>query len=323
MGAYPMPAYPQAEIGRYKANVGASHTEALMKTYVLYHDDTDGFGAAWVHKRCLDTDETHYYVPCAYQQPIPVMEEGARYYLYDISYPRAALYALAEMAESVTVVDHHAASVERMSEIDHERFALVSPEKGNDRSAAYLAWLMGGEGEVPPLVAYVDDRDRWQFKLMFSRAVSYWIRSFGRTFADWDRMNWLLLTRRAKVYDAALEIERYVDRRIEEKVQRRTKAQITLPGLSEDGKLITWEFPLVHATEHISDIAATMLEAEPEAPFAAVLYLASDGEYYRYSFRSRPGGFDVSELARQFGGGGHPAAAGLTVPLPIHGIVKP
>lgn len=40
--------------------------------------------------------------------------------------------------------------------------------------------------------------------------------------------------------------------------------------------------------------------------------------YVRYSLRSVEGGIDVSEIAKLYGGGGHPCAAGFETKTPIH-----
>jgi len=58
------------------------------------------------------------------------------------------------------------------------------------------------------------------------------------------------------------------------------------------------------------------LEMTPSAPFSVGWFVRSDG-LFQYSLRSR-GDFDVSELAKLWGGGGHKAAAGFEVPTPVH-----
>ncbi len=48
----------------------------------------------------------------------------------------------------------------------------------------------------------------------------------------------------------------------------------------------------------------------------AVSFVETDGGRVEISFRAKPG-FDVAELAMEFGGGGHPAASGCTVDGPL------
>jgi len=57
-----------------------------------------------------------------------------------------------------------------------------------------------------------------------------------------------------------------------------------------------------------------------EADVAAVFVELANGEI-EISFRAQPG-FDVSQVALELGGGGHPAAAGCTVPGPMRDAVN-
>ena len=67
-----------------------------------------------------------------------------------------------------------------------------------------------------------------------------------------------------------------------------------------------------------SEVAAACLKRHPEAKFAAVYYM-EDGQKM-WSVRSR-GDFDVNEIAKQFGGGGHAAAAGFKDPGATQAVV--
>jgi len=55
-------------------------------------------------------------------------------------------------------------------------------------------------------------------------------------------------------------------------------------------------------------------EAYPDAPFSVSYCDRADGKR-SYSLRSR-NGFDVSVVAKAFGGGGHPGAGGFTLSAP-------
>ncbi|HZO51356.1 MAG TPA: DHHA1 domain-containing protein, partial [Bryobacteraceae bacterium] len=65
--------------------------------------------------------------------------------------------------------------------------------------------------------------------------------------------------------------------------------------------------PVVNASMFMaSEVAGELSEGQP---FAGVY---SESETHTlWSLRSRPGGLDVSEVAKQFGGGGHKHAAGF------------
>jgi hypothetical protein len=65
-----------------------------------------------------------------------------------------------------------------------------------------------------------------------------------------------------------------------------------------------------------SDACNILLERHPSAPFAACYYVRADHANV-FSLRSRPGGTDVSVIAKKYGGGGHVTASGFaTADLP-------
>lgn len=64
-----------------------------------------------------------------------------------------------------------------------------------------------------------------------------------------------------------------------------------------------------------SEVAGELAE---KTDFGACYFEVAQGRW-QYSLRSR-GKFDVSEVAKIFGGGGHKGAAGFTVDAPVHRI---
>ena len=63
-----------------------------------------------------------------------------------------------------------------------------------------------------------------------------------------------------------------------------------------------------------SEIGEYLINTYPESPFAAI-YFDVSSTVRKWSLRSRSNGFDVSRLAKQFGGG-HPGAAGFSQSQP-------
>jgi nanoRNase/pAp phosphatase (c-di-AMP/oligoRNAs hydrolase) len=70
--------------------------------------------------------------------------------------------------------------------------------------------------------------------------------------------------------------------------------------------------PVVNTSLLMSEVGNKLLEEYPGASFAACY--TENGTHTQYSLRSR-GDFDVSAVAKQFGGGGHAAASGYKVPI--------
>ena len=72
--------------------------------------------------------------------------------------------------------------------------------------------------------------------------------------------------------------------------------------------------PCVNASENVSELGNLMCERYPDAPFSMSYCDRGDG-MRSYSLRSI-GDFDVSVVAKAFGGGGHKNAAGFALPKP-------
>jgi nanoRNase/pAp phosphatase (c-di-AMP/oligoRNAs hydrolase) len=75
---------------------------------------------------------------------------------------------------------------------------------------------------------------------------------------------------------------------------------------------IGYTVPRINVTHMISELGNKLAEKHP---FAALYFDTGDGKRV-FSLRSVEGGVDVSEIAKQYGGGGHPHAAGFTVNKP-------
>jgi hypothetical protein len=72
--------------------------------------------------------------------------------------------------------------------------------------------------------------------------------------------------------------------------------------------------PCVSTPLFVSEVCARLLELHPEAPFSAAFFDVSARKRV-FSLRSHQGGFDVAQLAKNYGGGGHQAASGFSIEL--------
>src|SRR5207247_11161549 len=90
--------------------------------------------------------------------------------------------------------------------------------------------------------------------------------------------------------------------------------------VTPDGKIATIELP----KQFSSEAGATPEDTEGivnygrsiDGVLVSVLLKESDDQSTRVSMRAKPG-VDVQAVAAMFGGGGHKAASGCTVPLPL------
>lgn len=278
---------------------------------VIYHGGgcVDGFTAAWCAWRKYGDAAT--YLPANYGDEPPDVK-GEDVLVLDFSYPRETLLAmrdnarayanglatkLEQNASSVRVLDHHRTAEADLAGLDFCTFDM-------NRSGAGLAWDVLHGGQRPRLVDYVEDRDLWLWKRYESREISAWLSSLEPTFSRWEEAS----------HEVSFDFPycSLQGRAILRAQERRVHAATRQFMIREFGG--HKHVPVINATEDISEKLGAL--AEQFGPFAVGWFQRADGKFV-YSLRSR-GDFDVSEIARQYGGGGHRNAAGFTVERLVH-----
>jgi oligoribonuclease NrnB/cAMP/cGMP phosphodiesterase (DHH superfamily) len=262
--------------------------------YIIYHNNCfDGFCAAWVAKKRFPDAVL---LPGTYGDPIPDTPLGSDVYMIDISWPRALMAAYA-VGRNLRVLDHHKTAQAALADFPNCVFDM-------ERSGAMLAWNEFFPNEKPPqIVEYVQDRDLWNWDLARSREISAWLESYPRELSIWDDLAFMLdHTKKDAIWDGAA-ILRLSEQKINEAVEQ---AQwIRIGG---------YEVPVVNTAQFFSEVGNALCLKHPEAPFAAYYFDRQDGQR-QWGLRSA-NGFDVSAIAKLYGGGGHPAAAGFQTECP-------
>lgn len=258
-----------------------------MGTTVIYHGDcNDGFAAAWV--AWMKLRDHGVYIPANYGDVPPPVGPGDRVYILDFSYPREVLLDLHAKVESLLVLDHHRTAQADLDGLDFCTFDM-------QKSGAMLAWehFHPDEDAPPWIVKYVQDRDLWRFDLHGSRAANAAISSWPRDFNYWVRANRF---RALKAMEDGIAILRYITQYTDEMCAHARTVEFG-----------GYWVPCVNAPyKGISEICGKLAE---DAEFSIGWFQRGDDKY-QYSLRSR-GEFDVSELARRWGGGGHKNSAGF------------
>lgn len=286
-----------------------------MKPLVIYHGNcADGFTAAWAVWKVLGIAADYY--PGVYMQPPPDVT-GRRVILVDFSYKRPMLEKMLETAKSILILDHHktaAADLEGYPEPcqahpDHPELGGWLPDTGiyalfdMERSGAKLAWDYFHPGKrVPKLVRYVQDRDLWKFELPDSREVNAPIFSHEYTWQNWDDLDKVMSDDRG-IAEISLE-GRAIERKHFKDINELLKVcqhRMVIGG---------YDVPVASLPYTMSsDAGHIMAQGEP---FAACYWDTPKGR--TFSLRSSEKGVDVSDIAKQYGGGGHKNAAGFSAP---------
>ena len=268
----------------------------MTKIYVIYHSRcADGFGAAWaahqgLRRRGLRTEVE--FVPASYGDAPPEVQPGSKVFVLDFSYPRDVMDKLTLSCE-VLLLDHHATAIREMEGANYCHFDM-------GKSGAHLAWRHFCPDEEPPdFILYIEDRDLWKWRLPDSREFSAALASYPMSFDVWDTLEVPQLAQEGRA------ILRYQESMVE---------AIAHQAIWKD--VAGYHVPVANSPVLQSEVCEALLAQHPDASFAAAFHQRSaddDSAGQKWSLRSRPG-FDVSQVARQFGGGGHPQAAGFTRP---------
>lgn len=257
-------------------------------TLVIHHNCVDGFAGAWAASKALQGAD---FLPAAYHPDGAPLEppevDGRDVLIVDFSYPRNVLIEMASRANSLLVLDHHESARKELEGLD---FALLDME----RSGCAMAWdHFFPNSERPWLIEYVEDRDLWTFVLPESKAVNAYLQALERDFATFDRVL-------AEGVGIAMDRGRWMEIVRADYVS--SVAELARPRLFAGHTVPFVNAPFWACSELVGQLAEG-------ADFAVGWWQRADGRF-QYSLRSK-GGFDVSELARAYGGGGHRGAAGF------------
>ena len=279
-----------------------------MNPLCIFHGDCDdGFAAAWVVRHHLP--EFEFFAGVYQQEPPDVTDRDV--ILVDFSYKRAVLLQMAERARSLLVIDHHKTAAEDLSGFpEPEPFGtwLDAPPSvvalfDMNRSGAGLTWDYLYPGRPRPrFIDYIEDRDLWRKALPDGDLFTIALRSYPQDFEVWDD---LVSAGPEPLIAEGRSIHRYYRLRIEE--LKRNAYQATLAGHP------AW---VVNAPYFVASEVAGELAERDGVEFGACFHQFSNRRW-GYSLRSR-GDFDVSGIAKKFGGGGHKNAAGFTADTPVH-----
>lgn len=284
---------------------------------IIYHDNcADGFGAAWAAYKKFGADGAEY-LPMNYNSPIvikdntlifpvslPVSVAGRDVYILDFSFSPNIMDAMLIETATLTWIDHHKTAFEAFN------FNAIEPVHLNDfemkleiildpnKSGCVLAWEhFHPDSEVPALLKYIEDRDIWRWQYTDTRNLATGLRSKPFSFNWFDTASENLTAVVAKG-EAMNEL-------FDQQLADITKKHMVVMINGNLGRA-------VNCTPQFSSEAGNIL-AKQSGTFGMTWCVNDKGEV-NVSLRSI-GDYDVSAIAKTFGGGGHRNAAGLKMPF--------
>lgn len=273
-----------------------------MKKLCIYHGNcADGFGAAWVVHHALKGDVDFH---AGVYQEAPPDVSGRDIIMVDFSYKRPVLEQMIESCKSLIILDHHKTAVDDLAFLPaafdnwenhkdlekHKAVAVFDLE----RSGAGITWDFFNDSVRPRLIDHIEDRDLWRFALAGTREIQANVFSYPYDFAIWDK---LMAQPVEELLAEGCAIERKHFKDIRELVGVVTR-RMNIGGHN---------VPIANLPYTLTSDAGHLLAKEE--PFAGCYWDTPEGRVF--SLRSTDEGLDVSEIAKQYGGGGHRNASGF------------
>jgi oligoribonuclease NrnB/cAMP/cGMP phosphodiesterase (DHH superfamily) len=280
----------------------------LAETILVTHKGCmDGSGCALVFLKAGGKKENIRFVPAGMVERFVKEEpeiQGNRFLLFaDIGFVDPKYVDILEKRGNCVVLDHHKTSLFMQG----RSWCLIDAVDGGTACGCEMLrrYLEVEDEGIKFLCRVIDDHDRWKLKEPQSQDLAMlsvflgqkifieWFQ--GRDFADG------LFTKTDLDIMAVLKERR--DENIANAIKHVIKREVAWGDkTAKVGYIVTSEM-------NTSLLMNKVLEAHPELDAAALL----DFSKTQVSLRSR-NGYDVSEMAKYFGGGGHNAAAGHPFP---------
>jgi len=267
--------------------------EVMSETIVIYHGSCfDGITAAWVaqtyfRSRSIPVD---FFAATYGENPPDVKDKSI--FIVDFSYPRAILEKMALEAKDITVLDHHKTAEEDLKGLAFAIFDM-------NRSGAGIAWDWFFPGHPRHwLVNTVEDRDLWRFAHPNTKALMGYIATIPMDLYNW---NLLAQSNQSEIHVLGIAINKYITNyglKAIEHVRHEMVGGYLVPTMNL-------------SYQNCSDHLDALIKVKPDVFFVASYFRRGDG-LWQFSLRSH-GEFDVSVIAKQYGGGGHKNAAGFTL----------
>lgn len=291
-----------------------------MKPLVIYHDNcVDGFGAAFA--AWLKFGDRADYLPLQYNKTLEHYGDAigdvidTTVYILDFSLPKVIMEELFNRAEKVVWLDHHKTAFEMWCFGEYKYWAIIKPREviilNNDKSGAMLAWEhFHPDEKVPMFIQHIDDYDRWQFKMPDTKKFNIALKSY--TPWSFDLWEHLFSCQDILSYEKMISEGEAILRAHNQNVQATVKNATTNCNIN----CVLYDTPrngfAANCPPHLaSDVGHTL--ANMSGTFGLVWYINKDGQCI-CSLRSN-GDYDVSAIAKSFGGGGHKNAAGFTIDI--------
>ena len=257
---------------------------------VIYHANcSDGFGAAWAAWKLLGSKAK--YIACKHGSPPPDVT-GKNVAICDFSFNNETTKKMIQDAKSLVILDHHKSAVVELHDIPEAIFDM-------NHSGAVITWKFFHPGKEPPkLLKLIEDRDLWKWEVSYSKEFSAYFDMVPFEFEEFSKFeDESVIESAIKQGAIILAYSKTVVKKIADKAKRRVF----------NGKRAY----VVNSSHWMSEIGSRLA---PDCDVAVIWFYDHEQRNIKVSLRAHHDNIDVSEFAKEYGGGGHAKAAGFSLP---------
>lgn len=265
-----------------------------MKEEILcfYHANcTDGAAAAAIIHQKYPQAEL---IPMNHGDPIEANLENKKVFVVDFSFPLEIFQKIKLEAREVCWYDHHKTAIPTQQALGWGVMDL-------SESGASLTWKMEHPNQaLPQIIAYVKDKDIWEWKLPHSREISAAIRDYEDILKP-KSQTWKDLIQKMNEdnFQKLVEEGKVAIRGQKVRIQEGANKGFEVDFHGYKTLAVNWSSESSEMGEYIYK----------NLKYEIGLIFYYTGKVWNFSLRSDR--IDVSELAKKYGGGGHPGASGF------------
>ncbi len=290
-----------------------SNSNKLFDIVMFHYPCQDGLGSAWVvQKYHLENNFNIELYPIAHGKTIDInMLKNKKIIMCDYSPPIDILKQIEQDAQSITILDHH---ITAQNALETKPYALFDMSK----SGAGLTWeWFYPETPMPKFIQMIQDRDLWKWEIPESKEFTAGLATMCATI---DSTNFsALFDIFTQMHSEPAKVQFYKDLgKIMCTITDNKAKSLGDDHMSTINNFVfenkTYRVCVVNCFSDITSEVGNYISKSDQIDFAVLWrHHNPSGDFY-VSLRST-GNINVSTIAKAFGGGGHPNAAGFNTKI--------
>lgn len=262
----------------------------------FYHHDLDGYAAGAVVKRKYPECkfyEIDYSIPFSFDE----IEKDETVIIVDFSLKPEPFKQLLEITNNIIWCDHHQTAIEALKDFDIDGLRTDTCPSG-----AVITWkFFFPEEPIPKVLKYVSDWDTHTLEFDKTKLFYYGIQAFE---ASPNHVIWsdLLDNNKRNTLDLVIHAGSYIKTAIENNYKKFV-----------DNYAYETQFEGYNCIACNTGLVGSDLFLSVKKEYDLYLVYVHNGEKFRVSvYQAANNNIMCNEIAKKYGGGGHPGAAGFT-----------